>query len=169
MEVTRIGCVKSLKISEYINMVERKIFRKGAMISSWRPSSRRVNVAGVKADLLVRGNMAVKGFLFSRMWSWTVPRWETLAVVFSHRENEKAPPSQLAKLITSTEKYMSENDIKWSWLVYVSESGFQDETVELVKSRLKKEIGIMLVDLASRDFAYNRVLVNKYGIRVFKP
>nr|MDO8098837.1 hypothetical protein [Candidatus Njordarchaeota archaeon] len=158
-----------MKIDEYMAMAEKRIFKKGSLISSWYASSKKEKIGEIRADLLVRGNMAVKGFLLSRAWSWTTPRWETLAVVFSNREGEKASPDQLKKLITETEKYMSKNYIKWSWLVYVSEVGFKDETVNFVKSRLKKEIGIMLVDLSSNSLACNHVLVNKYGTRVFKP
>jgi hypothetical protein len=150
-------------------MVEKKIFKKGMVISSWYTSSRKQRVGSVTADLLVRGNMAVKGFLLSRAWSWTTPRWETLAAVFAYREQEKAPRDRLERLVAETEKYMSKNYIKWSWLVYVSETGFQDDTVNFATSRLKREIGILLVDLSSNNLTYNKVLVSKYGIRVFKP
>jgi len=158
-----------LKIDEYVAIVEKKITKKGSIISTWYSFSKNAKVGDVKADLLVRGNMYVKGFVISRMFSWMGPRWETLAVVFSHRGQEKASTPQLTKLITTTERYMSANDIKWSWLVYVSETGFEDKVVEFVKARLKREIGIWLVDLPSRDFICNDVLVNKYGKRVFKP
>jgi len=158
-----------LKIDEYVAMVEKKVIKKGSAISSWYSSSKGTKVGDVKADLLVRGNMGVKGFVFSRMWSWMAPRWETLAVVFSHRGQEKASRQQLTKLVASTERYMSVNNIKWSWLVYVSETGFEDEAIEFVKARLKREIGIWLVDLPPRYFICNNVLVNKYGKRVFKP
>jgi hypothetical protein len=163
------SCVELLKIDEYLPLVEKKIFKKGKVISTWYTSARKQRVGVVTADLLVRGNMAVKGFLLSRAWSWTTPRWETLAVVFAHRKPEKASRDQLEKLVAETEKYMLKNYIKWSWLVYVSESGFEDETVDFTTSRLKREIGILLVDLSSNNLTYNKVLVSKYGLRVFKP
>jgi hypothetical protein len=138
-------------------------------ISTWYSSSRNVDVGGVKADLLVRGNMGVKGFILSRMWSWTAPKWETLAVVSSHRGNGKAPSDKLRKLVASVERYMSDNHITWSWLVYVSQTGFDDETIRFTEGRLKKDVGIMLIDPNSKQFYFNKVLVNRQGKRVFKP
>jgi hypothetical protein len=34
---------------------------------------------------------------------------------------------------------------------------------------MKKEIGIMLVDLPTKTFVYNMAPQNKFGIKVFKP
>jgi hypothetical protein len=156
-------------MDEYLDNVEKKIPKKGHVISSWYSSKRRQNVGDATADLLVRGNMAVKGKLLSRMWSWAAPAWETLAVVFCNRGEGNASVEQLKRLLTNTEKYMSENNIKWSWLAYVSETGFDSETASFTRASLKKEIGIMLVDLPSKTFVYNRAPQNRYGVRVFKP
>jgi hypothetical protein len=158
-----------MDIEEYIDFAEKRIHRKGMSISSWYSSSRGNDIGGVKTDLLVRGNMRVKGFVFSRMWSWTAPKWETLAVVFSYRGTGKASAEKLKKLVVGAEKYMSENDITWSWLVYVSKTGFDVETIAFAEGHLKKETGIMLVDLSSKQFYSNKVLVSKHGARVFKP
>jgi len=158
-----------LEIDEYLNVIEKKIRKKGAMISSWRPVMRGQDVAGSKAELLSQGNMRVKGFLLSRAFGWTTPDWETLAVVFSNRGNDSTSIDMLKKLIANTEKYMSENEIKWSWLVYVTNSGFDKEVATFAKTLMKKEIGIMLVDLPSKSFVYNMAPQNKFGIKVFKP
>ena len=154
---------------EYIDFAQKRIFKKGMTISSWYTSSRGQKLGDVKTDLLARGNMAVKGLLLSRMWSWTSPKWETLAVVFSHGGTEKAPLDQLKKIVSAAESYMTDNDIKWSWIVYASESGFDDSVVDFVRNRLKREMGIMLVDLSSEKLVCNNVLVSKHGARVFKP
>jgi hypothetical protein len=158
-----------LNIDEYLDNVEKKIPKRGHVISTWYSSKRRQNVGDVTADLLARGNMAVKGKLLSRMWAWTAPAWETLAVVFCNRGKGNASVDELKKLVANTEKYMSENNIKWSWLTFVSETGFDSETVDFARASLKKEVGIMLVDLPSKAFIYNKAPQNKYGSKVFKP
>jgi hypothetical protein len=156
-------------LDEYIDFAEKRIFKKGMTISSWYTSSRDENVGGTKVDLLARGNMAVKGFLLSRMWSWTAPHWETLALVLSHRGTAKAQVGQLRNLVAAAENYMNSNDIKWSWIVYVSEVGFDDAAASFVKTQAKKETGIILVDLSSGKLLCNNSLVSKHGARVFKP
>jgi hypothetical protein len=156
-------------MEEYLDMVEKKISKRGSVISSWYSFKREQDIGGATADLLARGNMGVKGKLLSRMWAWAAPKWETLAVVFCNRSKENASAEQLKKLLENTEKYMSENDIKWSWLTYVSETGFDSETESFVRARFKKETGIMLVDLPSKTFVYNSAPQNRYGTKVFKP
>jgi hypothetical protein len=158
-----------LNIDEYIDFAQKRIFKKGMTISSWYTSSRDEDVGGMKVDLLARGNMAVKGVLLSRMWAWTAPHWETLALVLSHRGSGKAPVSQLRKLLSAAQSYVLGNDIKWSWIVYVSEVGFDDDVVGFVQSQAKRETGIMLVDLSSGKLLCNSSLVSKHGARVFKP
>jgi hypothetical protein len=156
-------------MDEYLDYVEKKISKRGHIISSWYSFKRRENIGDATADLLVRGNMAVKGKLLSRMWAWAAPAWETLAVVFCNRGKVNTSVEQLKKLLTNTDRYMSENNIKWSWLTYVSETGFDTETTSFARASLKKEIGIMLVDLPSKTFVYNRAPQNRYGVKVFKP
>jgi hypothetical protein len=161
--------VALLNIEEYIDFAEKRIFKKGMTISSWYTSSRDEKIGGVKVDLLARGNMAVKGFLLSRMWSWTAPHWETLALVLSHRGSGKAPADKLEKLVAATQSYVTSNDIKWSWIVYVSEAGFEEEAADFIRRQAKKETGIMLVDLSTRKLLCNSSIVSKHGARVFKP
>ncbi|WXG44198.1 MAG: hypothetical protein WED04_09215 [Promethearchaeati archaeon SRVP18_Atabeyarchaeia-1] len=158
-----------MNIDEYINFAEKRIFSKGKAISSWYSSSRDQKVGDVKVDLLARGNMAVKGVLLSRMWSWTAPRWETLALVLSHRGGGRAPVEQLRNLVAAAESYMADNEIKWSWIVYVSESGFEEGVVSLLKAQAKRETGIMLLDLPSKRLLCNNSLVSRHGARVFRP
>jgi hypothetical protein len=158
-----------LEIDEYVNMVEKKIRKRGNMISTWRSTVRQEKVGDEVADLLIQGNMRIKGFLMSRAFGWTTPDWETLAVVFSHKRREKASAVQLKKLVKNTESYMSQNDIKWSWLVYVTNGGFDDEATIFAKSLAKKEVGIMLVDLPTGTFVYNMAPQNRYGIKIFRP
>jgi hypothetical protein len=160
--------VESMRIDEYLDKVEKRIYSKGKLLSTWYSSSRQARLGEAKADLLVRGNMAVKGFLLSRIGRVAVPAWETLAVVFSPRGEDNPSVQQLEKMVASTEQYMSKNSIKWSWLAYVSEKGFDTVTIDFVRNRLKKEIGIMLIDLSSKSFVCNNVKVNQYGKRVFK-
>jgi hypothetical protein len=156
-------------MDEYVSMVEKKIRKKGKMISTWRSSVRQQKVGNETAELLVQGNMRVKGFLISRAFGWTTPDWETLAVVFCNRSNEDTSIERLKNLVTSTERYMSENEIKWTWLVYVTNSGFDQDTATFAKTLAKREVGIMLVDLPTKSFVYNMAPQNKYGIKVFKP
>ncbi len=161
--------MKTMEIDEYVNMVEKKIRKRGNTISTWYSTMRQEKIGREKAELLVRGNMRVKGFLLSRAWGWTTPDWETLAVVFCNKGEEKPSVEQVKSLITSTESYMSKNNIKWSWLVWVTNAGFDDEVRTFARTLMKKEIGIMLVDLPTKAFVYNMAPQNKFGIKVFKP
>lgn len=165
----QLSCVIGLEMDEYVNLVEKKIRKKGNMISTWRSAVRQQKVGDEMAELLVQGNMRIKGFLLSRAFGWTVPVWETLAVVFCNRGKDKASIEHLKKLIADTRKYMIDNEIKWSWLVYVTNSGFSDEVATYARTLMKKEIGIMLVDLPSKAFVHNMAPQNKFGIKVFKP
>lgn len=158
-----------MEMDDYLKMVEKKIRSKGNTISTWRAVMRGQDVGGSKAELLSQGNMRVKGVLLSRAFGWTTPDWETLAVVFCNKGTEDTSIETLKKLIANTEKYMSENEIRWTWLVYVTNSGFDEEVATFAKTLMKKEIGIMLVDLPTKSFVYNMAPQNKFGIRVFKP
>ena len=158
-----------MKVDEYLLSLERNLMLGSARwVADFAESFRDYQIGDTVFDMMLKGGIKTKGLFLSRLLSYLVlPTYGVACFVCCHEPTQKA----LRRIIRLISKYMDEEELGWSWLVFVKEGAFSPQVRKAVEGMESKEIGIALVDLASKEVLTNRSVIGRRmqsHVRCFK-
>jgi len=147
-----LGWGLALNAQEAINKLERELMKgRGRWVADFSESFRNYRVGDVTFDLFISGNTRVKGFIFSRVFSFFLnPNYEVGFFALSTGRESPPNPRRLRKWVLTVKSCMERSNMKWSWLVVVGE-GLSDPAKKCVQEALDPDVGIAYLDLDSRQ------------------
>lgn len=137
---------------ETINKLEKEMMKgRGRWIADFSESFRDYRVGDVAFDLFISGNTRVKGFIFSRVFSFFLnPNYEVAFFAISTDLESQPNPRRLRKWILAVKSCMEKSEMKWSWLVVIGE-GLSDSVRKCVREATDPKVGIAYLDITSRE------------------
>jgi hypothetical protein len=139
-------------MEETINKLEKEMMKgRGRWIADFNESFRNYRVGDVAFDTFISGNTRVKGFIFSRVFSFFLnPNYEVGFFTVSTDLENQPNPRRLRKWILAVKSCMEKSEMKWSWLVVVGE-GLSDSVRKCVQEATDSKVGVAYLDIASRE------------------
>lgn len=156
-------------LREYIEEVKKRLKGRGRAYAEWYRFEEGVGVGGARADFFAHGNtgMLRAGILTRLLAARTLPRWEVATILFGYDEPIKL--KHVLSSIRSAKSYMKAKKIKWVWLALLSFKGVTPKAEIYVSRFYKKELGITLVNMRTRQLTRNPVFTSKPMDKIFKP
>lgn len=149
-----------MRLEDYLGNLERDLMLGGGRwIVDFNEAFRDYELDGLKFDLLLIGSMRNRGFLLSRFISYlTVPNYWAACFVYS----QDPELNKLPQLTKSIAKFMQSNEYSWSWLIFPAEGGFSRKARSIVENHNQKELGVALVDLATKEVVASKSRVGRW-------
>ena len=132
--------------ADYIGGVERELQRgRTQWVADLNESFRDYQVSGEVFSLLARGGSRPKGFLLSRLLSFMVmPNYNVCMYV--QWLDESRAKEHLMRLLRVVETQRDQKDIKWSWLLLISDEPPPDSANKLILEFGNRDIGLGYVN-----------------------
>ncbi len=135
--------------SGFFDGLERELQSgRASWIADLNESMREYKISGENFPLVARGNTRPKGFLLSRFVAFTMmPDYRVCLYADEARGSGNDAKSRLMRLIRIIETQRDEKDIKWSWLLLVSEHGAPETLVKTIESFGNKDVGVGCIEM----------------------
>jgi hypothetical protein len=148
---SKILNVQSALHSGVFRGLEEEIHRgRASWIADLSETFRLYNISGEHFALVARGNTRPRGFLLSRFLAMTVlPNYNVCLYSSELRPHGEDARSQVMKLIRIIETQRDQKDIKWSWLLLISEDDPPVQVSRFIETFGNKEVGIGCINISS--------------------
>jgi hypothetical protein len=155
-----------MELKDYLLKLENNlIVGGGRWVADFTESFWEHPVGGLTFDMVVTGQMRVRGFLISRFISWiAMPNYQAACFVYSQDPELKG----LGKTLKAIKGFMKERELDWSWLVIPRKEAFSQQAKAVVEKDESQELGIALVDLSSQEITSSRSYIGRRMPRFVK-
>jgi hypothetical protein len=135
-----------------IERVEKQMMKgRGRWVADFTESFLKYRVGDVVFDLFISGNTRVKGFIFSRLFSFFLnPNYEVAFFAISTGDDNEPNPRRIRKWILAVKSCMKKHEMKWAWLLLVGKSA-SDSAAKCVKEATDRDVGVAYLDTVSRQ------------------
>ena len=142
-----------MTVDEYVDRLERNLMVGSVRwITDFSESFRELSVDGWRFTLMARGAMRTRGLLLSRLFATlSLPNYLATCLVYRYPLDRTG----LKALLRVVARHMRDTGTHWCWIVLPGERPFPADLVRAVELVDAREVGIALVDLASRQVFTN--------------
>jgi hypothetical protein len=124
---------------------------KGRWVADFNESFRDYRVGDVTFDVFISGNTRMKGFVLSRLYSFFLnPNYEVGFFAIRMPPHDQLTGRRLRKWILAVKAAMRKTEMKWAWLAILGDAP-NDSTKKYVREATDSDVGIVYVDLSSRE------------------
>jgi hypothetical protein len=141
-----------LNSEDALNKLEKEMMKgRGRWVADFNESFRNYRVGDVTFDIFISGNTRVKGFIFSRVFSFFLnPNYEVGFFAVSTDLENQPNPRRLRKWILAVKSCMEKSEMKWAWLAFVGE-GLNDSVKKCVQEATDSKVGVAYLDISSHQ------------------
>ena len=141
---------------------------RGRWVADFNESFLKYRAGDVTFDLFISGNTRMKGFILSRLFSFTLnPNYEVGFFVISTDSENEPNPRRLRRWIMAVKSCMKESEMKWAWLVLLGQSP-SDSVKKCVQEATDPNIGIAHMDTSSRQLISTNTYLGRQLKRYIK-
>lgn len=139
-------------LEDALARLEREMMKgKGRWVADFNESFRNYRVGDVAFDLFISGNTRVKGFIFSRLFSFFLnPNYEVGFFAIMTDTESEPNPRRLRKWILAAKSRMEKSEMKWAWLLLLGQ-GLSDSVKKYVREATDPKVGVAYADVTSRQ------------------
>jgi len=137
--------------SDFISGLERELQRgRTRWVADLNESFRDYDVSGEVFPLLARGATRPKGFLLSRLLAYMVmPNYSVC--MYTEWLDESRAKEHVMRLLRIIETQRDQKDIKWSWLLLLSDEPAPDSLNKLIGQFGNEDIGLGYIDILTGE------------------
>jgi hypothetical protein len=139
--------------SDFIGGLERELQRgRARWVAELNESFRDYQISGEVFPLVARGGTRPKGFLLSRFLAFTVmPNYNVCMYV--QRLDGSHAKEHVMRLLRIVETFRDQKDIKWSWLLLLSEEPVPESVNKLIGQFGNREIGLGYINILTGEMS----------------
>jgi len=136
---------------DLIGGLERELQRgRARWVADLSETFRDYNVSGEVFPLLARGGTRPKGFLLSRFVAFTImPNYNVC--MYAQWIDGSHAKEQVMRLLRVVETQRDQKDIKWSWLLLLSDEPASESVNKLVGQFGNREVGLSFVNMSTGE------------------
>ena len=137
--------------ADFVSGLERELQRgRARWVADLNETFRDYQISGEVFPLLARGSTRPKGFLLSRFFAYTVmPNYNTC--FYTQWVDGSRAREQVMRLLRVVETQRDQKDIKWSWLLLLSEEPAPDSVNRIFSEFRNREIGLGYVNIINGE------------------
>ena len=137
--------------SDFIGGLERELQRgRARWVTDLSESFRDYQVSGEVFPLVARGSTRPKGFLLSRFMSIAVMPNYNVCMYAQQLDGSRAK-EHVMRLVRILETRRDEKDIKWSWLLLLSEEPAPESVSKLIGEFGNRDIGLGYINILTGE------------------
>ena len=136
---------------DFVGGLERELQRgRARWVADLNETFRDYQISGEVFPLLARGGTRPKGFLLSRFFAYTVmPNYNTC--FYTQWIDGSRPREQVMRLLRVVETQREQNDIKWSWLLLLSDEPATDSVNKIISDFRNRDVGLGYVNIINGE------------------
>ena len=138
---------------DLVSGLERELQRgRARWLADLNETFRDYQISGEAFPLLARGGTRPKGFLLSRFMAYTVmPNYNTC--MYTQWVDGSRAREQVMRLLRIVETQRDQKDIKWSWLLLLSNEPAPDSVNKIISDFRNRDIGLGYVNIINGEMS----------------
>jgi len=138
---------------DLIGGLERELQRgRARWLADLSETFRDYQVSGEVFPLLARGGTRPKGFLLSRFVAYTIMPNYNVCMYAQWLDSSRAK-EQVMRLLRIVETQRDQKDIKWSWLLLLSDEPAPDSVNKLISQFGNRDVGLGYVNISTGEMS----------------
>jgi hypothetical protein len=134
--------------SSIIEGLEREIQRgRASWVADLSETFKNYQISGEVFPLVARGGTRPKGFLLSRFIAYTIMPNYNVCLYTCEVGQEKNTKSEILRLVRIIETQRHQKDVKWSWLLLLSDDDPPSATASMIEQFGNKDVGIGCINM----------------------
>jgi len=136
---------------DFVGGLERELQRgRARWVADLNETFRDYQISGEVFPLLARGGSRPKGFLLSRFMAYTImPNYNTC--FYTQWVDGSRTREQVMRLLRVVETQRDQKDIKWSWLLLLSDEPAPDSVNKIISEFRNRDIGLGYVNIINGE------------------
>jgi hypothetical protein len=135
-----------------VDLFESRLIRGGTrLIADLTEFFRDYRVDDTTFAIYARGSTRNKGFLLSRFFAWTVLPNYSVSLFCFDGGSTFLTTEKVRKCVDTVTRITMDEDLKWAWLVFMSDRELPPSIVSFISRYDKKELGLAAASASSRQ------------------
>jgi len=140
-----------------IDDLERSLIRgRARWVADLNEFFRGYQVKGTEFDLYARGRTRNRGFFLSRFFAWTaLPDYSVSLFCAYESSGAHLTVEKLRRRMEAVSHTIREDELKWAWLIVLSNRELSPEVVSFVSRYDRNELGLGVASTKSKQMVFS--------------